>query len=81
MRFKGSLTYGRIKTVEVNDPARICLIVYSNGVLGSWMKEQSLIVSIDRGVIVATGCAHPGIVHILRTVKELNAGFFLAKEQ
>jgi 7,8-dihydropterin-6-yl-methyl-4-(beta-D-ribofuranosyl)aminobenzene 5'-phosphate synthase len=37
------------------------------------MKEQSLIVSTGRGVIVVTGCAHPGIVNILQTVKELNA--------
>jgi 7,8-dihydropterin-6-yl-methyl-4-(beta-D-ribofuranosyl)aminobenzene 5'-phosphate synthase len=73
MRFGGSLTYAGIKTVEVNDPAGICKDVYSTGVLGSWMKEQSLIVSTDRGVIVITGCAHPGIVNILKTVKELNA--------
>jgi 7,8-dihydropterin-6-yl-methyl-4-(beta-D-ribofuranosyl)aminobenzene 5'-phosphate synthase len=73
MRFKGSLTHAGIKAFEVNDPTRICKGVYSTGVLGSWMKEQALIVSTDRGMIVITGCAHPGIVHILQTVKELNA--------
>jgi 7,8-dihydropterin-6-yl-methyl-4-(beta-D-ribofuranosyl)aminobenzene 5'-phosphate synthase len=73
MRFKGSLTHAGIKMVEIKDPDRICKGVYSTGVLGSWMKEQSLIVSTGRGVIVVTGCAHPGIVNILQTVKELNA--------
>jgi 7,8-dihydropterin-6-yl-methyl-4-(beta-D-ribofuranosyl)aminobenzene 5'-phosphate synthase len=72
MRFKGSLTRLGIKMVEVNDPARICKGVYSIGVLGSWMKEQSLSVSTDRGVIVITGCAHPGIVNILKTVNKIN---------
>jgi 7,8-dihydropterin-6-yl-methyl-4-(beta-D-ribofuranosyl)aminobenzene 5'-phosphate synthase len=72
MRFKESLTCVGIKMVEVNDPARICKGVYSTGVLGSWMKEQSLVVSTDRGVIVITGCAHPGIVNILKTVNKIN---------
>jgi 7,8-dihydropterin-6-yl-methyl-4-(beta-D-ribofuranosyl)aminobenzene 5'-phosphate synthase len=73
MSFKGSLTRVGIKTIEVNDPARICKGVYSTGVLGSWMKEQALMISTDRGLIVITGCAHPGIVHILQTVKEHHA--------
>jgi 7,8-dihydropterin-6-yl-methyl-4-(beta-D-ribofuranosyl)aminobenzene 5'-phosphate synthase len=72
MIFKGSLTRAGIKTVEVNDPARICKGIYSTGVMESWMKEQSLIISTDRGLIVITGCAHPGIVNILKIVKELN---------
>jgi 7,8-dihydropterin-6-yl-methyl-4-(beta-D-ribofuranosyl)aminobenzene 5'-phosphate synthase len=73
MRFGGFLSYAGIKTVEVNDPAAICKDVYSTGVPGSWMKEQALMISTDRGVIVITGCAHPGIVNILKTAKELNA--------
>ena len=71
--FKESLKRTRIKTVEVNEPVRICKGVYSTGVLGNWVREQALIVSTDSGVIVITGCAHPGIVYILQTVKELNA--------
>ena len=75
--FKESLKRAGIKTVEVNDSARICKGVYSTGVLGSWMKEQSLIVSTDRGLIVVTGCAHPGIVHILQTAKKIIRNEFL----
>jgi 7,8-dihydropterin-6-yl-methyl-4-(beta-D-ribofuranosyl)aminobenzene 5'-phosphate synthase len=76
-KFKESLRYAGIKTVEVNDPVRICKGVYSTGALGSWMKEQSLIVSTVSGVIVVTGCSHPGIVYILQTVKKLNAEHIL----
>ena len=57
----------------MNEPVRICKGVYSTGVLGNGIKEQALIISTDRGLIVITGCAHPGIVHILQTVKELNS--------
>jgi 7,8-dihydropterin-6-yl-methyl-4-(beta-D-ribofuranosyl)aminobenzene 5'-phosphate synthase len=67
--FTESLKRAGVKTVEVNDPARICEGVYSTGILGTMIKEQALIVSTDRGLIVITGCAHPGIVHILQTAK------------
>jgi len=69
--FKDSLQRAGIETVEVADSARICKGVYSTGVLGNWIKEQALMISTDRGQIVITGCAHPGIVHILQTVKKI----------
>jgi 7,8-dihydropterin-6-yl-methyl-4-(beta-D-ribofuranosyl)aminobenzene 5'-phosphate synthase len=34
------------------------------------MPEQALVVSTPRGLVVVTGCAHPGIVEIVRRVKE-----------
>ena len=69
--FKKSLKQAGIRASEVSDPAIICKDVYSTGVLGSWMKEQALIISTDRGLIVITGCAHPGIVKILKTAREM----------
>jgi len=45
--------------------------IYSTGELGTWVKEQSLIVNTERGLIVITGCAHPGVVKIINTAKEL----------
>ena len=75
--FKESLKRTGIKTVEVNDSARICKGVYSTGVLGSMIKEQALMISTDRGLIVITGCAHPGIVHILQTAKKIIRNEFL----
>ncbi|MGB5746876.1 MAG: MBL fold metallo-hydrolase [Desulfobacterales bacterium] len=69
--FKESMKRAGINTVEVNEPARICKGVYSTGVLGSMIKEQALMISTGRGLIVITGCAHPGIVHILQAAKEI----------
>ena len=62
--------YG-ITLIEVQRPMKICEGVYSTGELGSDIKEQSLIVQDERGLIVITGCAHPGIVNVVNKVKDL----------
>jgi len=59
------------KLVEVHKPVKICKYVYSTGELGSFIKEQSLVVKTSRGLVVVTGCAHPGIVKIVRKAKEM----------
>jgi len=75
--FKKSLENTGVRAFEVKGPDRICEGIYSTGVLGNGIKEQFWIISTDRGLIVITGCAHPGIVHILPTVKKLNANNML----
>ena len=37
---------------------------------GSYMPEQALAVKTEKGISVITGCAHPGIVEILKTVRK-----------
>ena len=69
--FKDAMKRAGINTVEVTDPDRICKGVYSTGVLGSLIKEQALMISTGMGLIVITGCAHPGIVHVLQAAKEI----------
>jgi 7,8-dihydropterin-6-yl-methyl-4-(beta-D-ribofuranosyl)aminobenzene 5'-phosphate synthase len=44
---------------------------FSTGEMGAWIKEQSLVLDTSEGVIVMTGCAHPGIVNIIRKTKEI----------
>jgi len=56
---------------EVKESLQICENVYSTGQLGKLIKEQSLIIRTDKGLVVITGCAHPGIVNIVSTVKDL----------
>ncbi|MFB0555396.1 MAG: MBL fold metallo-hydrolase [Phycisphaerae bacterium] len=55
----------------VKESEQICENVYSTGRLGKWIKEQSLIIRTDKGLVVIIGCAHPGIVNIVNTVKTL----------
>jgi 7,8-dihydropterin-6-yl-methyl-4-(beta-D-ribofuranosyl)aminobenzene 5'-phosphate synthase len=57
--------------IPVSGPVEICPAVFSTGELGSGIKEQSLIVETEPGLIIITGCAHPGIVHIAATARNL----------
>lgn len=56
--------------VEVTGPMELFENVYSTGELGTALKEQSMVVKTGQGLIVITGCAHPGIVEITRAAKE-----------
>jgi 7,8-dihydropterin-6-yl-methyl-4-(beta-D-ribofuranosyl)aminobenzene 5'-phosphate synthase len=60
--------------VEVREPVEICEHVHSTGELGDGIKEQSLVVETSQGLVVITGCAHPGVVNIVRRAKELTGG-------
>ena len=42
---------------------------WATGVLGESIKEQALVVKSDAGLVVITGCAHPGLERILETAK------------
>jgi 7,8-dihydropterin-6-yl-methyl-4-(beta-D-ribofuranosyl)aminobenzene 5'-phosphate synthase len=57
--------------VEVSDATKIIDDVYTTGELGTRIKEQSLIIKTEKGLVVMTGCAHPGIVNIVKKAKEL----------
>jgi len=57
--------------VEVREPVKICERAYSTGELGDWIKEQSLAIETGKGLVVITGCAHPGVVNVVREAKKL----------
>jgi 7,8-dihydropterin-6-yl-methyl-4-(beta-D-ribofuranosyl)aminobenzene 5'-phosphate synthase len=58
--------------------ALICEGVMTTGELGSGIREQSLIVNSERGLVVVTGCAHSGITNIVETAIRLaNADVYL----
>jgi len=60
--------------IEVSDARSICDGVYTTGEMGNEIKEQALVVESDSGLVVITGCAHPGIVDIVRVARGLAAG-------
>jgi 7,8-dihydropterin-6-yl-methyl-4-(beta-D-ribofuranosyl)aminobenzene 5'-phosphate synthase len=57
--------------VEVRKPEKVCTHAYSTGELGDWIKEQSLIIETSKGLVIITGCAHPGIVQIVQRAKSI----------
>jgi len=50
----------------------ICGGVFSTGTLQHQIPEQSLCLETQEGIVVITGCSHPGIVRILKKTKELS---------
>ncbi|GAG77237.1 unnamed protein product, partial [marine sediment metagenome] len=66
------------EAIFADKPVKICNRVWSTGELGTWMREQSLIIGTEKGTIVITGCAHPGVVNIVRFAKNyLNKDIYL----
>jgi 7,8-dihydropterin-6-yl-methyl-4-(beta-D-ribofuranosyl)aminobenzene 5'-phosphate synthase len=59
---------------EVTGPVTVADGMHSTGELGSSIIEQALVVESDRGLVLITGCAHPGIVETAARVKELYPG-------
>jgi 7,8-dihydropterin-6-yl-methyl-4-(beta-D-ribofuranosyl)aminobenzene 5'-phosphate synthase len=70
-KFKENVQKYGAQVVDVDQPLKICENVYSTGQLGILIKEQSLIIQTKAGLIVITGCAHPGIVKIVTAAKDL----------
>ncbi len=52
-------------------PVEVCQGVWTTGELGGWIREQGLILEVPRGFVLITGCAHPGVLHMAKRVKEL----------
>jgi len=69
--FKSTVKAYGANLIEVHGALKISEGVMTTGELGSGIKEQSLIVNSERGLVVVTGCAHPGIANIVQTAIQL----------
>jgi 7,8-dihydropterin-6-yl-methyl-4-(beta-D-ribofuranosyl)aminobenzene 5'-phosphate synthase len=72
--FKAGVRETGAKLVEVSGALEICDGVWSTGEEGQGVIEESLALRTDRGLILVTGCAHPGIVSIIERAKKLLGG-------
>ena len=63
---------GAVRKVSVIDgmPTKVGENLYSIGVMGE-IGEQALVIDMGEGVIVVTGCAHPGIEKIATWAQEM----------
>ncbi|MBN2565801.1 MAG: MBL fold metallo-hydrolase [Candidatus Eisenbacteria bacterium] len=63
---------GGANVVYAASPFELCAGARTSGELGEGdgIREQCLVLEDRRGVAVITGCAHPGIVGIVETLKE-----------
>jgi 7,8-dihydropterin-6-yl-methyl-4-(beta-D-ribofuranosyl)aminobenzene 5'-phosphate synthase len=56
--------------VAVRDWTRVASGIHTTGEVGTGIIEQALVVETEEGVVVVTGCAHPGVERIVRWVHE-----------
>ena len=57
--------------VEVDAPVDVGTGIHLTGELGTDPREEALILRMSEGLVVATGCAHPGIVDVVKKVEEI----------
>jgi 7,8-dihydropterin-6-yl-methyl-4-(beta-D-ribofuranosyl)aminobenzene 5'-phosphate synthase len=70
-RFKEEVIFMGAQIKEVGGPMMIHPGVYTSGELGQGIKEQSLFLKTTKGLVILTGCAHPGIVEIAEEARRL----------
>lgn len=68
---KSSIRVRGADVVEVRNATHVCEGAATTGVLGTEIEEQSLMVSTSEGLLIVTGCSHPGIVGIVEKAVEL----------
>jgi len=63
---------GEVRKVSVIDatPVKVGEGLYSTGVMGE-IGEQALVIDIGEGLVVITGCAHPGVDMIAARAREM----------
>ncbi|UCH94105.1 MAG: MBL fold metallo-hydrolase [Candidatus Aminicenantes bacterium] len=77
----------KAKPVAVNQPLEVCKHVFLTGEMEGPINEQAIILDTTNGLIVITGCAHPGIVNVIEKAKKIGnkdvymvlGGFHLAR--
>ena len=57
--------------IRKKEPVAVGNIGYSTGMIEDITCEQSLIIPTSKGLVIITGCAHPGIVKIVKQAKSL----------
>jgi len=64
---------GEVTTVvEVTPGQAIAEGLFTTGEMGSGIREQALVIQAGRGLVVVTGCAHPGVTEMVAQAKELS---------
>jgi 7,8-dihydropterin-6-yl-methyl-4-(beta-D-ribofuranosyl)aminobenzene 5'-phosphate synthase len=69
--FRDMVSNSGAQYVDVQKPVKICEDVFCTGEIGTQIKEEALAIKTAKGLVVITGCAHPGIVEMVRKAKEV----------
>ena len=69
--FKARVKEMGATVLEVDEPVELLPGVWTTGPLGEAIEEQSLILRTQEGILILTGCSHPGITNIVKKAREL----------
>jgi 7,8-dihydropterin-6-yl-methyl-4-(beta-D-ribofuranosyl)aminobenzene 5'-phosphate synthase len=68
---KAEVTDSGAQLVTVTDSVSVCPNALLTGQMGASVPESGLIVKTSQGLVIITGCAHPGIVEMIERSVEL----------
>jgi 7,8-dihydropterin-6-yl-methyl-4-(beta-D-ribofuranosyl)aminobenzene 5'-phosphate synthase len=69
--FVSSVTASGAKAIPVAEPVEICKDVFLIGEMGDAIKETAMVLKTAKGLVLATGCSHPGIVKMVEKTKAI----------
>ena len=67
--FKKKMIGFGLDPVLIKEPAKICENLYTSGEFVYQIPEQALVLNTRQGLVVMTGCSHPGIIEMLKEIK------------
>jgi 7,8-dihydropterin-6-yl-methyl-4-(beta-D-ribofuranosyl)aminobenzene 5'-phosphate synthase len=74
---------------RINGPAEIVPGIYTTGIVDGSPPEQALVIETSKGLVMLTGCSHPGVVRLVeaaekqrgrKSVRFLLGGFHLLQD-
>jgi 7,8-dihydropterin-6-yl-methyl-4-(beta-D-ribofuranosyl)aminobenzene 5'-phosphate synthase len=68
-KFKKEMSGSGLIPLLVNKPAMICNNLWTSGEFEYQIPEQALVLNTKKGLVVMTGCSHPGIIEMLKKIK------------
>ncbi len=68
--FKSEIKEAGARVKQVHEFMELKKNVFSTGELGTYKLEHAMVLRTRGSLVVITGCAHPGIVHIVQRAKE-----------
>jgi len=63
-----------MKPRRIKGPAEIVPGVSTTGLIGGSPDEHALVVDTAKGLVILTGCSHPGVVRMVETAKRQHGG-------
>ena len=67
-----------LRPLLADGPSEICEHLYTTGGFAYPISEQALVIDTRKGLVVMTGCSHPGIVAMLKEIKkEFNKNIYM----